>query len=308
MSRRVLTAILHKMGYDYKRMNGEYGRVDETADLKKLRMEYLDKIAEIRREGQYVIYLDESYVNHHHVSNFCWVKDGDKVRLPSGKGDRWIMFHGLGIDGWVSGAEQIFRAKKSGDYHNSMNAKHFLEMFENMCAIANRLYGRCAMVIDNAAYHVTMADESSKISFWRNMGAAELKQMWREGNVPGCQGKELITITKKAMLPIIKQNLTPGKLRVQEIAQKHGCTVVRLPPYHPDLTAIEPAWGVVKNHVAQINYSKGISFQTVKSFIIDGMNKVTTKTSKDLFEKVQRKKICIGLLWKKREESEKGPG
>jgi hypothetical protein len=32
---------------------------------------------------------------------------------------------------------------------------------------------------------------------------------------------------------------------------EHRHTVIRLPPYHPDLNAIEKIWGTVKNKVAE---------------------------------------------------------
>jgi transposase len=50
-----------------------------------------------------------------------------------------------------------------------------------------------------------------------------------------------------------------------------GYHVLHLPPYHPDLNPIEEAWGIVKNHVSYEN--DGSSFQMVKEYIIEGINK-----------------------------------
>jgi transposase len=40
---------------------------------------------------------------------------------------------------------------------------------------------------------------------------------------------------------------------IDGLLAKHGHTMIRLPPYHPDLNPIEKIWGVVKNRVAAKN-------------------------------------------------------
>ena len=43
---------------------------------------------------------------------------------------KWQTEHGT-VDGWVAGAELVFRAKvSSGDYHNEMNIPHFMEWWK----------------------------------------------------------------------------------------------------------------------------------------------------------------------------------
>ena len=56
----------------------------------------------------YVIYMDETYVNEGHVARECWIRNGNKVKVPSGKGKRWILFHTGSDRGWVPGAVQAF--------------------------------------------------------------------------------------------------------------------------------------------------------------------------------------------------------
>jgi hypothetical protein len=40
---------------------------------------------------------------------------------------------------------------------------------------------------------------------------------------------------------------------IDGLLAEHGHTVIRLPPYHPDLNPIEQIWGIVKNRVAAKN-------------------------------------------------------
>jgi transposase len=39
--------------------------------------------------------------------------------------------------------------------------------------------------------------------------------------------------------------------RIEQIVTDAGCSVLYLPPYSPDFSPIEPAWGWVKNRVRQ---------------------------------------------------------
>lgn len=39
--------------------------------------------------------------------------------------------------------------------------------------------------------------------------------------------------------------------RIQEIVEEAGCSVLYLPPYSPDFSPIEPAWGWIKSRVRQ---------------------------------------------------------
>lgn len=61
-----------------------------------------------------------------------------------------------------------------------------------------------------------------------------------------------------------------------------------LPPYHPELNAIETAWGVVKNHVGRTN-DPSLSFNDMKNVINEGIKKCSIDTWVKLDNKVCRK-------------------
>jgi transposase len=296
VSLKALRRLLQKMGYKYRRPGCEQVYIEESSEIKALRKTYISKVQKARVDGYYPIFIDESYVNHHHVSHYSWVKDGDKVKLSKGKGNRWIMFHAIGAKGWVSGADKIFKAKSTEDYHDGMNAKHFSEMFENVCQVSARQYGKCCIVMDNAAYHTTLVDDKAKISFWRAVPAKEIKDMWARGEVPGSLGLD-VPKTKKSILETVKANLDKNpQLKVESIASGHGHIVARLPPYHPDLNPIETAWGITKNYVANENYTTGITFENLKVLISRGMEKVSPCVAEKLVNRVIRKEqayMCI---------------
>ena len=73
----------------------------------------------------------------------------------------------------------------------------------------------------------------------------------------------------------------PLKYLVEEIAKKYGHEVLRLPPYHCELNAIELTWGDEKNYVAREN----------KSMTIEGVEKLLRKRRGEI-----NKEICRNCI------------
>ena len=68
---------------------------------------------------------------------------------------------------------------------------------------------------------------------------------------------------------------TKPEFLLYNIARKHGHSILRTPPYHPELQPIESCWAVVKNHVAQHN---DCTMKKVRILLEEGFSKVTAKT------------------------------
>ncbi len=84
---------------------------------------YLQQIQTLRKENKYQlkIYTDETWVNAHHNDEYIWVdKDGKGGwKVLSGKGQRLIVLHAGGVNGWVEGAYLVFTSKtNSTHYHD----------------------------------------------------------------------------------------------------------------------------------------------------------------------------------------------
>ena len=98
-----------------------------------------------RREGRPVVYLDETWANARDSVEKMWVEDDPVVSggtiggvcKPSGKGNRLIILHAGGENGWVNSADLVFQSKKvTGDYHDEMTAAYFEEWFhDSFCLI-----------------------------------------------------------------------------------------------------------------------------------------------------------------------------
>lgn len=72
---------------------------------------------------------------------------------------------------------------------------------------------------------------------------------------------------------------------VDNIANDQGHSILRTPPYHPELQPIETCWAVVKNHVAQHN---DCTMKKVNLLLNEGFKKVTAKTCRKLISKIAK--------------------
>jgi arsenate reductase-like glutaredoxin family protein len=101
------------------------------------------------------------------------------------------------------------------------------------------------LIIDNASYHnVTVLPNPT--SSWKK---ANMQQWLNERGIPF----ELHE-TKPELYSKIKLHKPVHKLyAVDSLMAHHGHSVLRLPPYHPELNPIEKIWAQVKNYVATHN-------------------------------------------------------
>ena len=118
------------------------------------------------------------------------------------------------------------------DYHESMNAENYDKYFEKICSLSKP---NSLIVIDNASYH-SRNSEDYPISKWRK---AQFQKWLSENNIsfsPDALRSELWILCKR-------HRVEKTSKIVEEIAKKYGHEVLRLPPYHCELNAIELIWG-----------------------------------------------------------------
>ena len=75
----------------------------EQRNIIEQRHTYLQTIKKLRRENKTIIYTDETWVNAHHTQEYIWVDSDGRGgwKVPSGKGQRLIVVHAGGVEGWV---------------------------------------------------------------------------------------------------------------------------------------------------------------------------------------------------------------
>ena len=163
--------------------------------------------------------------------------------MPSGKGRRLIILHAGGVDGWVEGADLVFRSKtNSTDYHDEMNSKHYMEWMTQQ--LLPRLEEPTVIILDNASYHnkqkdkpPTSTDKKDDIKTWLDQHHISYSD----------------TDIKKTLLEKVKQHRPTPIYLSDKAAHEHGHTVLRLPVAHCELNPIELAWASVKAYIARHN-------------------------------------------------------
>ena len=118
--------ILNKLEYKFRRSKSGEQYLDLSKEMHQWRLDSISTLNKLKSEGFLPIYLDETYVNEHHVYQFGWFRKGLKIKKKCGKGQRYILFHAGGERGWVRWKPKLFVGKsKSSDYHDSINSQHF---------------------------------------------------------------------------------------------------------------------------------------------------------------------------------------
>lgn len=262
-----LHKLLRDMGFRYRKHNNKR-YIYEQPKITEQRHEYL-RVTRANRQSEHprpIIYLDETWCNSRHGRTHMWVdaEGNGGFKHSQGKGPRLIIVHAGGVAGWISKSDLIFRAKKSqsGDYHNEMNAEHFLKWFEHQ--LCPHIPAGSLIVLDNASYHNTQVDKIPTMSSRKD----EMKEWLTRHGIAHDQ-RDL----KKDLMAKVKEAMPAKQYETNVIAEKFTHRVLRLPVAHPELNPIELAWAYVKGYVAKNN--KTFTLNEVENLVREGINTVT---------------------------------
>ena len=161
--------------------------------------------------------------------------------MPPGEGERFVVVAAGNENGFIENSFLSFPAKnKSVDYHGEMISEIFLRWLTSQ--LLPSLTEPSVLVLDNAPYHSQMTEES------RCPTSATKKDdliTWLNSrNIPFPMGAK-----RPELLLINTQNRPKPIYTVDNVIREWGHEVVRLPPAHPELNAIEQGWGFMKRQV-----------------------------------------------------------
>lgn len=222
------------------------------------------------------IYLDETFINKNHSARFTWYpeEDGAWVNKPSGVGPRLIIVHAISRDGWIDGAELVFQAKKrTGDYHGQMNWTNFSRWFAEQ--LMPQIPEESLVILDNARYHNVLVEGV----FPGANHTKEQLQQWLTRNGHAWHDNML----KSELLDMCRRFAPRPEFRLDNLAAAKGITILRTPPYHPELQPIEACWAVVKNYMAD---NCDFTMQGLRDRLPEAFAKVTAQTCRKIIAKV----------------------
>lgn len=247
--------ILKNMGYRWKKTKTNKHLLMESQDVSYKRFVYLKKLQQFRRDNRPIVYTDESYIDSAHVSGKGW-SDGSRagIAAPISKGQRLIFLNAGGEMGFIPNCLTMWKAsKKTGDYHDNVNSETYAKWLQEK--LIPNLPPKSVVVVDNASYHNKQLNKCPSSS-----STKAVMQAWLQENQIAFSQSML----KIELLELIKRH-KPVNTRyvIDDILTAHGHDILRLPPYHPELNAIELIWADVKNWVAANNVT--FKFDDVES-------------------------------------------
>ena len=127
---------------------------------------------------------------------------------------------------------------------NHANYKKFLRK-----KLIPNLESKSVIVFDNASYHNVQLNRHPT----SNARKGEML-FWLDKHGICCRSD----MTKAELYDLIKMHKPQYvTFAIGCLLAEHGHTVIRLPPYYPDLNPIEKIWGIVKTRIA----AKSVTFK-----------------------------------------------
>lgn len=250
---RTLQRHLKRMGFWWKATKNKPRSLRENARIRQQRHDYLYELRKNHQlplsERYQLVYLDESFLHHHHGARYSWFSDGDFIERTSGKGRRWCFIHAMKDDGLIDGALLIFEAKKArGDYHKQFDSQLFQHWFRKQ--LLPNLPPRCLIVLDRCPFHMVTKDgitpsqmKKVEIQKWLTDRGFNWEEQWL-----------------RARLIEEVDRYRDKKPMIEAFAEKEGHKVIFLPVHHPELNPIELVWATAKNYCGSV-FSNDTSFK-----------------------------------------------
>lgn len=263
--KRTVQRHLVRMGFCWSRTKKNIKSLRESDRVRQQRHDYLYEIRKnqnLQSDKRYdLVYLDESFLHHHHATQFSWFSDGDFVERSAGKGRRWCFIHAIVEKGMLENTLLIFEGKKAkGDYHKQFNHQVFQKWFQEQ--LLPNIPKRCLIVMDRCSFH--MVGKESVIP--KQMRKAELQE-WLTINGFNWEEKWL-----KPRLIEEVENRRNKKTMVEIFAENAGHRVLFLPVHHPELNPIELVWNTTKEYCARL-FSNETGFQDQRTHLEEAFRK-----------------------------------
>ena len=279
MSRVTLLRALKRLGFTYG-AGKRHSLVKEEPRIILARRRYLRrKRANRNADGSLKrpeVYLDETFLNTHHSCRFTWYleTDGPWVNKPSGKGPRRIIVHAITEDGWVPGARLVFHAKRrTGDYHGQMNWENFSRWITRQ--LLPNIPPHSLIILDNAPYHNMFVDDAFPTSKTLKQ---ELREWLDRNEIPWTDD-----MLKPELFELCQRFAPQPAFKLDLLLKSTDHTLLRTPPYHPELQPIETCWAIVKNHMAD---QCDFTMETFHTELPRAFEKVTALTCQKVIARV----------------------
>lgn len=261
-----LNKILKTLGFKWMKTKNNRKILTEKHDIQFQRTQYLTAVQKYRQDNRPIIYTDETYIHSSHSAPKSWQDESISQGFfsPISKGQRLIIVHAGSINGFVPGASLIFKSNQvTGDYKNDMNFANFKRWVTEK--LIPNLPAQSVVILDNASYHNVQLEKAPTSASSKNT----MKKWLTEMKIPFHPD-----LLKTQLYDLIKLHKPRHKTyAIDKLLAEHGHSVLRLPPYHPDLNPIELIWSDLKNWVSSRNVT--FKIEDVKNLCTEKFNLIT---------------------------------
>lgn len=277
---------LHRFLKQLNFVNAKRGRnsaLIERDDIVVWRNRYLEQIRKFREEGRSVYYLGETCIDAGECSDQTMSDGNVKSRrgavLPgvsNPRGKRLIVVHVGSEEGFVPGGLLAFCSKKNTlDFRDEIDGDIF---FDWMKTVVPLMKEKSVLVMDNASYHSVETEPCPNMS-WKK----EDMENWLED-----KGETLDKpIIKVRLMEMVRRGKPVYvKTVIDEYVKSKDMVVLRLPPYHCELNAIELAWSSIKNHVKMNNTT--FKIEDVEKLLREGVERCTPEMWSDFVKTTEK--------------------
>jgi hypothetical protein len=142
-----MTALLHRLGFVYKKPKLVPGKADRAAQEAFL-AEY-ENLKQNQGENELILFMDAVHPQHNPVLGYGWIKRGEDAEVPSNNGRQRLN---------INGAVDLERLEPVVRYDDTIDAASTIALFDQLllayaCACAACIY----IVCDNARYYRSKA-------------------------------------------------------------------------------------------------------------------------------------------------------
>ena len=115
--KETLQKLLHETGFRWKTQTNRSLLMERT-DIVEARVQFLRKMRRMRADRRTIVYTDETFVHTSYCVHLSWQSELVVLKVPFGKGKRFIVVHAGTDKGFIEEALLVLKANASqGDYH-----------------------------------------------------------------------------------------------------------------------------------------------------------------------------------------------
>ena len=140
-----MTALLHRLGFVYKKPKLVPGKADRTAQEAFL-AEY-ENLKQNKGENDVILFMDAVHPQHNPVLGYGWIKRGEDREVPSNTGRQRLN---------INGAVDLERLEPVVRYDDTIDAASTIALFDQI--LLAYTYAACIYIVcDNARYYRSKA-------------------------------------------------------------------------------------------------------------------------------------------------------